>query len=392
MISEFEVKVIDSLDGISAAEWNALAGNDPFLRHEFFSAMHETGRASKKTGWLPQFVTLWEGSALRGALPLYLKSHSYGEYVFDWAWADAYRRCGYAYYPKLLSAVPFSPVTGRRLMAETAEHRALLISAALNMAKDRKADTGVSSFHCLFPREHEAREMEKAGMILRHGIQFHWKNQAGGGYENFEAFLKEMSHHKRKKIRQERRKVHAAGINFQWLSGYDVNEDHWRFFVDCYNKTYLDHRSKPYLNLEFFVRLGETMPENVLMILALRDNRPSAAALNMHNSHTLYGRYWGATEFIPGLHFETCYYQAIEFCIAHRIALFEGGAQGEHKLARGFLPVRTWSAHWLAHPEFAAAIGNYLEREAQDISHYLNELNESSPFRKEMRDNPESGS
>jgi predicted N-acyltransferase len=384
MIPKFEIKIFDSLDGISAAAWNALAGDDPFLRHEFFSVLHETGCASRRSGWLPQFVTLWEGHDLRGALPLYLKSHSYGEYVFDWAWANAYQRYGYPYYPKLLSAVPFSPVTGRRLMAETAEHRTLLISAVLKMVQGRHAEKEISSFHCLFPQEYEAREMEVAGMTLRHGIQFHWKNRPGDGYENFEVFLKEMNHQKRKKIRQERVGVHAKGIKFQWLSGYDISEAYWRFFVDCYNKTYREHHSQPYLNLEFFMRLGKAMPENMLMILASRDNQPVAAAFNLHNSHTLYGRYWGATEFIPGLHFETCYYQAIEFCIAHRIALFEGGAQGEHKLARGFLPVRTWSAHWLAHPDFAAAIGTYLEREAQDISHSLNELNESSPFRKEM--------
>ncbi|ARO86494.1 N-acetyltransferase [Nitrosospira lacus] len=386
MIPEFEVKVIDSLDGISVKAWNALAGDDPFLRHEFFSAMHDTGCASRATGWLPQFVTLWEGNTLRGALPLYLKNHSYGEYVFDWAWADAYRRAGHRYYPKLLSAVPFSPVTGRRLLAETPEHRALLVSAALKMAKSKNAETGVSSFHCLFPREDEAREMELAGMTLRHGIQFHWKNRDAGGYAHFEAFLGELSHGKRKKIRQERRKVHAEGIRFQWLSGHDANPDHWRFFVNCYNKTYRNHHSMPYLNLEFFLRLGKSMPENVLLILALRDDQPVAAALNLHNSRTLYGRYWGTMEFVPGLHFETCYYQAIEFCIAHCIALFEGGAQGEHKLARGFLPVRVWSAHWLAHPEFAAAIGKYLKHEAQDINHYLDELNESSPFKKEMRE------
>ncbi|SCY16929.1 hypothetical protein SAMN05216420_10352 [Nitrosospira sp. Nl5] len=391
MIPELQIKIIDTLDSISVAAWNALAGDDPFLRHEFFSALHETGCVSKKTGWLPQFITLWEGQALRGALPLYMKSHSYGEYVFDWAWADAYRRYGYPYYPKLLSAVPFSPVTGRRLMAETAEHRALLVSAALKMTKDRNAETVISSFHCLFPREHEAREMEEAGMTLRHGIQFHWKNRMGENYENFEAFLEGMSHGKRKNIRQERRKVHAAGIHFQWLTGYDASDDHWRFFVNCYNKTYRDHHSTPYLNLEFFTRLGKSMPENVLLILALRDNRPIAASFNLHNSHTLYGRYWGAMEFVPGLHFETCYYQAIEFCIARGIALFEGGAQGEHKLARGFLPVRTWSTHWLAHPEFAAAIGNYLKHEAQDISHYLDELNESSPFRKEKGSNTKPG-
>ena len=384
--ASLEVKVIDSLDQVSADAWNRLARDDPFLRHEFFSALHDTGCASARTGWLPNFITLWDRGDLQAALPLYIKSHSYGEYVFDWAWANAYQRHGYPYYPKLLSAIPFSPVTGRRLLAETPEHRALLIAAVLAMAKEKNTKTGLSSFHCLFPVEQEAREMEKAGLKLRHGIQFHWKNREGYPYENFETFLQAMSHSKRKKIRQERNKIHAQGIRFQWLSGYDANLDHWRFFVDCYNKTYRDHYSTPYLDLEFFMRLGKSLPENLLLILAMRGKQPLAVALNLHNSHTLYGRYWGTTEFIPGLHFETCYYQAIEFCIARRMELFEGGAQGQHKLARGFLPVRTWSAHWLAHPEFAAAIGHHLEREAEEIDHHLDELNESSPFRKHKKE------
>jgi predicted N-acyltransferase len=387
MDKDLEVKIIGSLDEVSVAAWNRLAGDDPFLRHEFFSALHDTGCASAKTGWMPKFITLWEGCNLTGALPLYIKGHSYGEYVFDWAWADAYQRHGYRYYPKLLSAIPFSPVTGRRLLAETPEHRAMLISAVLAMAGGENVKTGVSSFHCLFPLEQEAREMEKAGMKVRHGIQFHWRNREGEPYENFEAFMREMSHSKRKKIRQERKRIHAEGIRFQWLSGHDARPEHWRFFVDCYNKTYRDHYSTPYLNLEFFTRLGESLPENLLLVLAVRGKQQIAAALNLRNSHTLYGRYWGAAEFVPGLHFETCYYQGIEFCIAHRMKLFEGGAQGEHKLARGFLPVRTWSAHWLAHPEFSTAVDHYLEREADEIGHRLDDLNESSPFRRGTRNN-----
>ncbi|PTR15162.1 hypothetical protein C8R31_104191 [Nitrosospira sp. Nsp2] len=384
MISDIAVKIVDSLEGISASEWNRLAGDDPFLRHEFLSAMHETGCASKNTGWLPQFVTLWEGSALRGAVPLYLKSHSYGEYVFDWAWANAYERHGYRYYPKLLSAVPFSPVTGRRLMAERPEYRSMLIGTLLKMAEQGNAETGVSSFHCLFPQEHEAREMEAAGLILRHGVQFHWRNAPGEGYESFEAFLKEMSHDKRKRIRQERNKIHSAGISFKWLSGTEATDAHWRFFIDCYNKTYNEHGSLPYLSLSFFTRLAKSMPENVLLVLALHDGKPVAAAFYLYNAQTLYGRYWGTTQYIPGLHFETCYYQGIEYCIANRMILFEGGAQGEHKLARGFLPVRTWSAHWLAHPQFASAISHHVEQEAHGIDRYLDELNDSSPFRKDI--------
>ena len=385
-IGKLEIKVTDSLEHISIPAWNALAGDDPFLRHEFFSALHEAGCASKRTGWLPRFITLWEGGILQGAMPLYLKNHSYGEYVFDWAWANAYERAGYDYYPKLLSAIPFSPVSGKRLLAQTSEQRALLVSAALAMARNGNAGAGMSSLHCLFPLEHEAREMERAGMMLRCGVQFHWKNRPGGGYENFEDFLEGMSYSKRKKIRQERRKVQDLGIHFEWLSGNDVDEEHWNFFIDCYNNTYREHHSRPYLNLEFFIRLGKSMPENILLILALQNRQPIGVAFNIHNSHTLYGRYWGAREFVPGLHFETCYYQAIQYCIVNGLSLFEGGAQGEHKLARGFLPVRTWSAHWLAHPEFAAAIGGYLERETRDIDRYIHALEDSIPFRKDAGD------
>jgi predicted N-acyltransferase len=254
----------------------------------------------------------------------------------------------------------------------------------LKIAKQQNAEIGVSSFHCLFPLEHEALELEAAGLILRQGVQFHWKNAAGGGYESFEAFLKEMSHDKRKKIRQERNKVRSNGISFQWLSGYETTNAHWQFFIGCYNKTYHEHGSLPYLNLPFFMRVAANMPENILLILATQNGEPIAAAFFLHNTHTLYGRYWGAVQYVPGLHFETCYYQAIEYCIANRITLFEGGAQGEHKLARGFLPVRTWSAHWLAHSQFASAISHHVEREAQGIDRYMDELNDSSPFRKDV--------
>lgn len=374
-----EVRILESISGIPAAAWNRLAGDDPFLRHEFLSALHETGCASSGTGWTAQFMTLWRQGTLAGAMPLYLKQHSYGEYVFDWAWADAYRRHGYRYYPKLLSAIPFTPVSGSRLLAGSAEDRGLLIDAALELLRD----SGASSFHCLFPPEHQAQELQTRGLMLRHGVQFHWQNR---GHDGFEAFLAGMNHAKRKNIRQERRKVVEAGIRFQWLSGKDAGESHWRFFHECYRRTYRAHQSTPYLSLGFFQRIGETMPENILLILALREDKPVAAALNLRNRDTLYGRYWGTREFWPGLHFETCYYQAIEYAITEKLQRVEGGAQGEHKLARGFLPVRTWSAHWLAHPEFSAAIANYLEREAHGISHYIDELDEHSPFKRTETD------
>jgi len=366
------LRVVEDLAGIPAGDWNALAGNQPFLRHEFFAALHETGCASERAGWLPQFITLWDGKRLRGALPLYLKSHSYGEYVFDWAWADAYARHGLEYYPKLLAAVPFSPVTGSRMLARDPQVRAQLVAAALELAR------GVSSLHVLFPPEAEARELEAAGMMLRRGVQFHWLN---AGYRDFGEFLAALTHDKRKKIKQERRRVSEAGITFRRKVGAEITREDWRFFTRCYNLTYRAHHSSPYLNLAFFTRLGETLPDHVLLVLAERDGRPLASALNVFTGDALYGRYWGATEHVPCLHFETCYYQALEFCIERGIRAFEGGAQGEHKLARGFEPVTTYSSHWLAHPAFADAVERYLQRETGGIEAYVDELNERSALR-----------
>jgi predicted N-acyltransferase len=368
------VRVVEDLAQVPAAEWNALAAGQPFLRHEFFSALHDTGCAAPRAGWLPQFVTLWDGKRLRGALPLYLKSHSYGEYVFDWAWADAYARHGLEYYPKLLAAVPFSPVTGARILARDPGVRAQLVAAALELAR------GASSLHVLFPPEAEAREFEAAGMMLRRGVQFHWLN---AGYRDFGEFLAALTHDKRTKIKQERRRVSAAGITFRRKVGAEITREDWRFFTRCYNLTYRAHHSSPYLNLAFFTRLGETLPDHVLLVLAEREGRPLASALNVFTGDALYGRYWGATEHVPCLHFETCYYQALEFCIERGIRAFEGGAQGEHKLARGFLPEATWSAHWLAHPQFADAVERFLAREAQGVARYADELAEHSPFRRE---------
>jgi len=371
------LRVVESLAGVPAAAWNALVtGDDPFTRHEFLSALIDTGCASARTGWQPRILLLERGGAagygLAGAMPLFLKSHSYGEYVFDWAWADAYQRHGLEYYPKLLCAVPFTPVAGPRLLARTGADRARLLAGALEMARD------VSSLHILFPPAEQALDMEDAGMMLRRTVQFHWQNE---DYADFEDFLARMTRHRRKVIRQERRRVREAGVSFRWLRGAEIGQQEWEFFARCYRHTYAAHRSSPYLSLEFFLRLGATMPGALLMVLAERDGRPVASSLNLLNGSTLFGRYWGAVEHIPLLHFECCYYQAIEFAIAHRLQFFEGGAQGEHKLFRGLLPVETHSAHWLAHPAFASAVEDYLKRESAGIARYVNELNEHSPFR-----------
>jgi predicted N-acyltransferase len=368
------IEVRDSIAAIPALDWNRLAGDDPFLRHEFLNTLHESGCASADTGWAPCFLILREQGALAGALPLYLKSHSYGEYVFDWAWADAYHRHGLRYYPKLLNAIPFTPVAGRRVLADTHARRRLLLDAALGLARDTRA----SSLHCLFPPADEAAEMQQSAMLLRHGVQFHWLNQ---GYTDFDGFLATLNHDKRKKIKQERRRVRDAGISFEWIGGNAITDAVWVFFNRCYRETYRLHHSTPYLSLDFFRAIGRLMPDNIVLVVASRDRRRIAASLNIHNGSRLCGRYWGALEYHPGLHFETCYYQVIEFCIANALARFEGGAQGEHKIARGLLPVETRSAHWLAQPQFAAAIEDFLKRETRGISQYMDELNERSPFK-----------
>jgi len=370
------IEVAESLAGVSPEEWNALAAGNPFAGFEFLNALLDTGCANARTGWQPQFLLLRhqraEGSVLAGAMPLFLKSHSYGEYVFDWAWADAYARHGLAYYPKMLSAIPFTPVGGPRLMAGNDADRAALLAGALELAKQ------TSSLHILFPPEGEAALMHGAGMMLRRTVQFHWRNE---GYADFEDFLSRLTRHRRKVIRQERRRVREAGVSIRRLEGPEIARAHWEFFARCYRRTYSEHRSSPYLNLEFFLRIGETMPENLVLILAEREGRPIAAALDVVSADAIYGRYWGALEHVPLLHFECCYYQGIEHAIEQRLARFEGGAQGEHKLFRGLMPVETLSAHWLAHPQFARAIEDYLEREKAGIARYVDELNELSPFR-----------
>ena len=370
------VEVVDALSAIPAESWNSLAGDDPFLSHEFLSALHDSSCAVTATGWTPQYLVLKENGRLAGAMPLYLKTHSYGEYVFDWAWADAYHRHGFNYYPKLLSAIPFTPVSGRRVLAFTDAQGDRLIAAALALAQELQ----VSSFHCLFPPREQAERMRALGMMLRHGVQFHWTNR---GYSSFEDFLSSMNHGKRKRIRQERRKVCEAGIEFEWREGTAIRDQDWAFFTRCYRQTYREHHSTPYLNRDFFQRMGAALPGNTLLVIAKRENRPIAASLLIRNRRSLYGRYWGALEYHPVLHFETCYYQAIEYCIVRGLETFEGGAQGEHKMARGLLPQETCSAHWLAHPQFAAAVEQFLAREARGMTRYVDELHERSPFKTE---------
>jgi predicted N-acyltransferase len=377
--TNYRTRVLSSLAEAGQPAWDALvslqAEANPFLSYAFLHAMHESGSASEDTGWQPQYLTLWQDDMLAAALPMYAKFHSYGEYVFDWAWADAYRRNGHEYYPKLLSAIPFTPVTGARLMAHTDEARATLLKALV----DVQQASALSSTHILYPPADQALQLEASGFMLRSGVQFHWQNE---GYADFEQFLDTLDQKKRKNIRAERRKVREAGITLRQIRGRDLSEEDWQFFKRCYDHTYRAHYSSPYLNLDFFQRIGQSMPENILMVVAEREGKPIASSLLIHDERNLYGRYWGAIEQHPCLHFETAYYQPLEFCISEKIASFEGGAQGEHKMARGFLPQKTWSAHWLAHPGFADAVERFLAQEGQGIAAYMDELNDRNPFKK----------
>ncbi|MFP8778206.1 GNAT family N-acetyltransferase [Hydrogenophaga sp. RWCD_12] len=377
---DYVIRVLDSPERIPADAWNALLAlqgdASPFMRHEYLSAMHDSGSATTRTGWQPRFLTLWRGDVLQAACPLFHKAHSYGEYVFDWAWANAYRQHGLDYYPKGLVAVPFTPVPGPRLLARDANARAALVQALLEHAGSEQ----LSSMHLLFLSDADAQACADAGLMLRHTVQFHWTST---GLGTFDGFLATLQQEKRKKIRQERRKVADAGVRFRHAQGKDISAADWNFFYRCYERTYLEHGNPPYLSRDFFVRMAETMPEHWLLFIAERDGQPMAASLIGIDCEqgVAFGRYWGALERVDCLHFEACYYQPLSWCIEHGFRRFEGGAQGEHKMARALMPVRTTSAHWLAHPAFAEAVERFLEHEDQEIHGYLEHLSSRSPLK-----------
>jgi len=378
-------RIVSDLTAIGSARWNALLKHgaaNPFVRHEFLHALQASGCASERTGWEPHHLTLWSGTELKAAAPLYRKHHSYGEYVFDWAWADAHQRHGVDYYPKWLVAIPFTPVPGPRLLAVDAAARAALAAALQRHAEA----SGLSSIHTLFLPEADAGQLDALGQMTRRSVQFHWFNR---GYAAFDDYLAALTQPKRKKVRAERRKVADAGVTFVRKVGADIGEADWAFFARCYAHTYDAHHSTPYLTRAFFLALAQAMPEALLLVVAQRDGRPIASALALFDAERLYGRYWGALETVPCLHFETSYYQMIEFAIERGLAVFEGGAQGEHKLARGFEPVTTFSSHWLSHPAFNEAVQRYLEREHGGIEAYVDELNERSALRRDaLREAP----
>jgi len=379
---DYCTQVVDDPERIDRAAWDALVDADaeasPFVRHEFLAALTASGAASGPSGWHPRFLLLTRDGELAAAAPLYAKDHSYGEYVFDWSWAEAYKRHGLAYYPKLLAAVPFTPVPGTRLLARDGQARSALAASLLAQARQ----SGLSSLHVLLAPPRDMEALARTGMLVRDGVQFHWRN---AGYASFDEFLTQLAQPKRKKIRAERRKVAEAGVLLERRVGRDITEADWRFFFRCYLATYRAHFSSPYLNLDFFLRIGRSMPEHLLLVIARREGRPVGSSLGVFDTQRgeprLYGRYWGAVEHVDCLHFECCYYQMIEFAIERRLAWFEGGAQGAHKLARGLDPVPTRSAHWLAHPAMHEAVARFLERERAGVSASIDELNEHRAFR-----------
>ena len=466
--NDYVIRVVDSPLQVNAADWNALlalqdpaGGLNPFMRHEYLSAMFESDSATPATGWTAQFFTLSQNNELIAACALYLKDHSYGEYVFDHAWANAYHQHGLSYYPKALVAPPFTPVPGPRLLARNAPARTLLVQALVAWCGEQK----LSSLHLLFASDADVAACEDAGLMLRHNVQFHWTNvaptlptacgslppqgakrrgsepanagwdgtqsgcvpQPGGlqdlrlrpgeagfaapageigatrrdnprTFRDFDDFLMSLNQEKRKKIRQERRKVLDAGVSFRWSLGTDISATDWDFFYSCYERTYYEHGNSPYLSRGFFQRMQDTMPENWLLFVAERNGLPVATSLIAVSAYgtwtggrfysedpvkVAYGRYWGATERVDCLHFEACYYQPLQWCIEHGFQRFEGGAQGEHKMARALLPVKTTSAHWLAHPAFADAVERFLEREGEGIAGYMDELERRNPFRQD---------
>jgi len=371
--------MIEIISGSSYSELNQsidqLKSNSPFLDIKFIQAMEESKSIGENTGWISFPLIAKRNDEIVGFMPIFLKEHSYGEYVFDHAWAQAFQQHGLSYYPKMLSAIPFTPITGCRILANDIEIKKALIKAIEKILVEYK----ISSCHILFPEKKDHELFNEMGWLSRKGIQFKWNNNA---YNTFSEFLDTLSHNKRKKIKQERKKIEKNGIIIERKQGLDISSDDIDFFYQCYCETYRLHNSAPYLKQSFFYELLKTMPNRLLVIIAKKDGLNIASAFSIIGEDTLYGRYWGALEFFSGLHFELCYYQGQEFCIENKIKYFEGGAQGEHKLARGFEPFETFSNHFIAQPDFRVAISKFLNDELSRVDDYSSELEERTPYKK----------
>ncbi|MGJ8687853.1 MAG: GNAT family N-acetyltransferase [Spongiibacteraceae bacterium] len=375
-----ELEYLESIAEIGPAQWNAISGIDyPFTRYEFLWALEQSGAVGGKSGWQSQHLIVRRGGDVVGVMPLYIKSHSYGEYVFDWSWAEAYQRHGLPYYPKLVAAIPFTPATGPRLCVRDGEDMAVLIAELALALPKRVAEIGASSLHILFSSRAIASQWQAAGMLGRTGPQYHWYNR---GYRDFDEFLTSFTSRKRKSLKKERRIVREQGLSLQALSGEQVSAEQWQFFFHCYQLTYAKRSGHGgYLAESFFTELARTIPEQMLLVMAYHEGKPVAAALNFRDSSTLYGRYWGCLQEFEYLHFEACYYQGIEYCLQEGLARFDPGAQGEHKIQRGFEPIKTYSNHWLADANFSAAVARFLDEEADHIDSYIADAAKALPFR-----------
>lgn len=373
-----KVTVHHSMSDIDRDDWNSLAGNDyPFLRHEFLQLAEETGCVTPDNGWSPRHLTISDDGKLRAAMPLYEKSHSWGEFVFDWAWANAYDQAGLSYYPKLVSAVPFTPAPSTRLLLrepKDTEAATGLLQAGIALA----TETDCSSLHILFPSAADLPHLDKAGLLLRKDCQFHWHNNK---YSSFDDFLATFTSVKRKKARRDRRRVAESGIKFRRIKGAEIDAETWSEVYRLISRTFMLRGSMPYYSESFFRGISEQLPDGILVILAELDSKAVAAAVFFESDKVLYGRYWGSDGHYDALHFETCYYQGIDYCIETGKQVFEPGTQGEHKISRGFSPVSTWSAHWLAHPQFSTAIEEYLGEEGKHVDRYIEAIDSRTPYK-----------
>jgi predicted N-acyltransferase len=374
-------RFLDSIAQIDAPSWNALAGvAQPFLRHEFLLALEQSGCAAPRVGWAPQHLVIEDTHGVPvAAMPLFRKAHSRGEFVFDFSWAGAYAQQGLKYYPKLLTAVPFTPVTGPRILLDANQDAQALTTSVVRAVLEYARDERLSSWHVLFPTEDTAARFDRAGLIMRRDCQFHWYNH---GYDCFEAFLATFTAEKRKKAKRERRRVAEAGIEFDTLHGGDMTASLWDIVYEFYADTFHRHGHEPYLNLDFFKRIGAAMPDELMLKVARVGREPIAVAIFFVGTEALYGRYWGAGGNFHSLHFEACYYQGIEYCIENKLQRFEPGTQGEHKVPRGFVPAMTHSAHYIADPRFAAAIRDYAQREARGVDNYAAAVKSHVPYRR----------
>ena len=380
---EREARIVRDISWVTRDDLGALDHRDhPFLSHAFLHALEASGSVTAHTGWEPHHLCLFEGKSLVAFAPTYLKSHSHGEFVFDWSWADAYQRHHRHYYPKLLTAVPYSPIAGPRLLVRRGHaHPEQLRMELMQLALSQCEELDLSSWHCNFIADEDAPALQQGSLLARSDWQFHWFNREYSGFEDFLAGLRSK---KRKNIRRDRRLVFDAGIRFVHRTGSELSPNDVDFVHACYQQTFLEHGNHPALNRDFFVRLARDMPDQVMVVFAVREDKPLAMSFFLQGGGRLYGRYWGTMEYVPGLHFETAYHQGIEYCIAHGLSVFEPGAQGEHKISRGFTPSRTHSFHLVRDPLFRAAIADYLRREQEWLQDYRQQLKEHEPFRSEV--------